>query len=340
MSKDLVKLNQADLVEQVKKDFWVNPIKVRFVNEENRRETGFELAEDMKDMERSIDKNGVKTPVTLYRIKPELNDGYEYQLVHGYRRMNAVTSLIKENPKKVIKVPAIVIVKPTDLEILLDHITLNSGKPLPQNELAKIIIDLETKFGLSRAEISTYTGFTQARISQIVKFKEMLDNDSQLKAIAKKGLIAPSELNDQIKKSEDIEETKAIIEIAMEEAEKTGKKKVTKKDIEAVKNKLAPTPEVQTEIQKEEIGEEIIPETPTPKVIDFGTIKTLNPKGYNKEAHIVSLKNIAIKNILGELDTLKNEVAKTGTDKGLGIEVIKLKIEELLKETFVEVFGK
>lgn len=337
MSKDVnVKLNQNDLVEQKKSDYWVNPIKVRFVNSENRREEGFELAEDMIELKASIAKNGVKTPVTLYRTK--LNDGFEYQLVHGYRRMNAVTSLIKENPNLVIKIPAIIISKPSDLEILLDHITLNSGKQLPPAQLAGIIIDLETKFGLSRAEISTYTGFTQARISQIVKFKELLDNDSQLKEIAKKGLVAPSELSEQMKKSEDIEETKAIIEIAIEEAEKNGKKKVTKKDIEAVKNKLAPTPEIQAEIKKEEIEEKT--DTTDPKVIDFGTIKALNPKGYNKEAHIASLKNIAIKNILGELDTLKNEVAKTGTDKGLGLEVVKLKIEELLKESFIDVFGK
>lgn len=240
MSTKIEVITQETMSEQVNKMFWINPRKVLFNNNDNIRSDGFDSLENLEELKQSILSNGVKMPIICHRIDPLKNNGYEYKLTHGYRRMNAVIQLINDDSALTIRVPANVTKPKSELDILLDHITYNSSKTLGDNELA-IIIDKLENFGLTRNEISTKVGLSTARISQILSFKALVDTDNDIRQLVDSKLISNTEISQQLSQSKDKTETKEVMKLAVEEAKKSGKKKVTKKDIKAVEQELGLT---------------------------------------------------------------------------------------------------
>lgn len=237
-------LEQNNIKEQVNKGFWVNPLKIFFNNNDNVRNINFKNDTDFQELKQNILENGVLTSLYGYRNKDIENTGnYDYVLTHGYRRLNAVLEIIQEqtkiDPTFTIRVPFMIKDKKTDMQQLLEHITLNTGKPLSNLELANIIIKLEN-FGLTKNEISKKTGFSTARISQILSFDKLINSDTDLKDIVNKKVVSDTTLHETIKKIDDIEQTKKVINNALDNAKKENKDKITKKDITKSIEQLKP----------------------------------------------------------------------------------------------------
>jgi ParB/RepB/Spo0J family partition protein len=228
---------KTGLKETVYKLFKIDPTLILFRNEENIRNNDFTRDQDYQDLKDSIKVNGVVDPVYVYRINPEENNGFQYKLHHGFRRQNATMELINEKEITDIRIPARVTDKLSELEILLNHLTLNNHKSLSGLEFANVITRLE-KFNLTRAEIAQKIGLSQARIGEIIKFGKIVNSDTEIKAIHDTKFVSNHELKKQVENSLDIEETKEVINIAIEQAKNKGKNKVTNKDIQAVKKEL------------------------------------------------------------------------------------------------------
>lgn len=228
---------KTGLKETVYKLFKIDPTLIKFDNKENVRDESFTNDQDYQDLKASILANGVLDAVYVYRIKPEENEGFEYKLTHGFRRLNATMELIKNKEISEIRIPARVTDKLSELEVILNHLTLNTHKSLSSLEFANIITKLE-KFNLTRAEISSKVGLSQVRIGEIIKFSKIINSDSEIKAIHDTKFVSNSELHNQINNSLDVEETKEVINLAIEQAKNKGKNKVTNKDIQKVKQEL------------------------------------------------------------------------------------------------------
>lgn len=255
VKKDVAKEEQKPIKpikEQINKSFiWLDPSDIIFDNANNGREID-KSDHYYTELKENIKNNGVLMPLSGY-----FKDG-KYYLTHGYHRINACIELKEENKDFNIKVHFKVsnIVK-SELDILIEHITLNSGKPLSNIELANIILKLEN-FGLSRIEISLKTSLSTARISQVLSFLSIVNSDTELKSIVDHKVVSDTTLHETLNKINDIEQTKKVINNAIDNAKKDNKSKITKKDITKSIEELKPVvKEVIKELPKIEIKDEL-----------------------------------------------------------------------------------
>jgi len=143
--------------------FKIDPTLIEFDNNDNpRKDYG-----DMDSLISFIRKNGTMGLPEILVRKLKTEDGSEkYQLVHGFRRMNAITSLIAQDVE-IARVLCKIVNVSKEEEVLL-HITNNSGKPLTIYEEACIYKQLET-MGFTQREISDRVGVTVASVSTKLK---------------------------------------------------------------------------------------------------------------------------------------------------------------------------
>lgn len=124
---------------------------------------------DMESFENHIRENGTQQlpPIKVRRSKDE--NGQEiFLLVHGYRRMTAITTLLAEGID-IARVNAITVNRSyTEEDELFDHLFQNSGKPMLPHEEANVFKKL-TDRGYTQAEIAKKIGKTPAHISNMLK---------------------------------------------------------------------------------------------------------------------------------------------------------------------------
>lgn len=219
MAEQMNKTTKTDMLK-------IDPRRVIFEHENNpRKDYG-----DIKSLMNFIEENGTEAlpPIKVKKVKSE--DGTEsYQLIHGYRRMTAITRLLEKGVeiKRIIARPV-----PrgyNEKDELLDHISENSGMKLNPMEEASVFEKL-IKFGWSQAEIAKRIGKTQSHVSQVLK----LSGSSEfIKDTVSKGLISGALVVKVLNEHKgDEKAAERVIKASVKKLEETGEKKVTQKNLQ------------------------------------------------------------------------------------------------------------
>jgi len=219
MSTTLNKTTKSEL-------FKIDPRRVQFDHKNNPRED----YGDIKSLMAFIEENGTEAlpPVKVRTIKDE--EGNEaYQLIHGYRRMTAITRLLEKGVdiKRMVARP--VPRAYNDKDELLDHISENSGMKLNAMEEANVFEKL-LKFGWSQAEIAKKIGKTQSHVSQVLKLSGAPES---IKETLAKGLISGALVVKVLNENKgDTKAAERIIKASVKKLTETGDKKVTTKNLQ------------------------------------------------------------------------------------------------------------
>jgi len=206
--------------------FKIDPRLVKFEHKNNPRED----YGDIKSLMQYIETNGTEglPPIKVRTIKDD-EGNTAYALIHGYRRMTAITNLLAKGVeiKRVVARPV-----PrgySDKDELIDHLAENSGMKLNAMEEANIFSQL-IKFGWSQSEIAKRIGKTQSHVSQVMK---LAGSSDYVKETLAKGLISGAlvvkVMNDN--KGDD-KAVERILKASVKKLEVTGDKKVTTKNLQ------------------------------------------------------------------------------------------------------------
>jgi ParB/RepB/Spo0J family partition protein len=219
MTMSLNKTLKTDLLK-------IDPERIVFDHKNNPRED----YGDIKSLMNFIEENGTEglPPIKVKAFKDD--KGTErFNLIHGYRRMTAISRLIEKGVeiKRVIARP--VPKGYTDKDELLDHISENSGMKLNAMEEANVFEQL-IKYGWSQAEIAKRIGKTQSHVSQVLKLSGSSD---YIKDTVAKGLISGALVVKVINENKgDEKAVERILKASVKKLEETGDKKVTKKNLQ------------------------------------------------------------------------------------------------------------
>ncbi len=177
--------------------------------------------EEQKKLKESIRVNGVKDPLLVTNTKegPVLN--------HGFCRMKAVLELLEEGVD-IAYVPAIATARGYNEEqALLDHVILNSGRPLTPMEKAglyKKLINLQW----TQKQIAEATGETQGAISNILK---LADLPMRIQNYINEGLVSGTLVMHLLKTHKNDYQAVALRLISSIERNDGTKQKVTEKTV-------------------------------------------------------------------------------------------------------------
>lgn len=177
--------------------------------------------EEQKKLKESIRVNGVKDPLLITNTKegPVLN--------HGFCRMKAVLELLAEGVD-IAYVPCIPTARGYNEEqALLDHVTLNSGRPLTPMEKAglyKKLINLQW----TQKQIAEATGETQGAISNILK---LADLPMRIQNYINEGLVSGSLVMHMLKHHKNDYQAVTLRLISAIERNDGSKQKVTEKTV-------------------------------------------------------------------------------------------------------------
>lgn len=192
---------------------------------------------------------GVHTPITGFYQEGKL------ALNHGHHRVSSVREMLhdgtldrlvkegvltQEDVDRIVNIPLTRVAPPIGKDeastkraealLYLRQITDNSGRNYSPLECARTCQLVETKYGLSQAEIANILGKS---VSQISNWLKLMDMPQNIQEDISEGTIASTLVLELVR---DHGETKAVelIKNAVEKAKNngSGKSKVTKKDVE------------------------------------------------------------------------------------------------------------
>jgi len=221
-------------------DLPVNNIVVDFATNVRLGEDAYE-GEDFEMLEASIKESGLHYPITVQQVK----GSDDYRVVHGFRRTKAVLNLIA-NGADITHVP-VNITRANDEQILLDHVTKNSGKPLTALELSTIFVKLRN-YGYEIKEIATKTGHNYQKVRDLLAFDE--NATKRVKDAVKNGditITAAREFSSGSFKSID-EQNEKFTELA-----KKTEGKIKVKDVKPAKKVFVPTELEMSETDKDRL---------------------------------------------------------------------------------------
>lgn len=219
MSQELNKTTKSDLLK-------IDPRRITFNPKNNpRQDYG-----DIKSLMNFIEENGTEALPPIKVRKSTDADGKEiYELIHGYRRMTAITRLLEKGVeiKRMIARP--VARGYNEKDELIDHISENSGMKLNAMEEA-IVFEKLLKFGWSQAEIAKRIGKTQSHVSQILK---LAGSTEYIKETVAKGLISGALVVKVMNEHKgDEKAVERVLKASVKKLEETGEKKVTQKNLQ------------------------------------------------------------------------------------------------------------
>lgn len=208
-----------------KKDLhFIDPRKI-IVDHENNPRVYYGTPEEQKQLRESIRVNGVKDPILITNTKegPVLN--------HGFCRMKAVMELVKEGVD-IAYVPCIATARGYNEEqALLDHVILNSGRPLTPMEKAGLYKRL-INLSWTQKQIAEHTGETQGTISNILK---LADLPMRIQNYINEGLIAGTLVMHLLKTHNNDYQGVALKIISAIERNDGTRQKVTEKNIKVMR---------------------------------------------------------------------------------------------------------
>lgn len=238
---DTTNENTMDLI-------YIDPrnIIIKSIEENPREDYG-----DLDNLAQSILNRGLSVPIKV--SIGEIVDGVQmYDLVHGYRRTSAIQQVIlADNPDWDQMIPAL-LVDYTQEEILVAHLTDNSGKPLNPLEQAEIFRRLHKDCGHDMNTVASICKCSYSSVSQLMKLAEA---PTELKDLIRNDQISPSLATRMLLEHSNngVPEYDKIIgvfnEILNGKIKSPGKKgKITKADLTATS--LAKVSKIGSKIQK------------------------------------------------------------------------------------------
>ena len=181
-------------------------------------------------------KESIKVQGVLQNIKIYVGADNKYHLRHGYRRLKAVLELIEEGHD--FKKISFDIVSNNEEQALVDHLVLNTGKPLNDLEKAETIMQLSVLTGINDAtELAKKTFMSYQKVSQLMKFMGLASHKLKT-GVANKKISFSTALNLAVKAS-GIREQNALLTEGEKNREVTGGKKVQHKHIPVLRQNLS-----------------------------------------------------------------------------------------------------
>jgi ParB family chromosome partitioning protein len=171
------------------------------------------------------DGNELFPPITVYQ-----DEGTVYVAAGWCRRRAHILAINEGAP--VAGILCLVTPKKKQEDLTLSILTSNDGLPLTAMEKAKAVHRL-TKYLWSVSEISKKTGWSETTITNFIQLYEAPDSITQM---VKDGKVSAT-FATEIVKSKGSAEAEKILKSAADTAEKAGKKKATKKDLQDVAEK-------------------------------------------------------------------------------------------------------
>ncbi len=217
---DTATLETTEINKTKKKDvFLVDPRSIIFNADENPRKF-YGTPAEKKELRESIRTNGVEVALKV------MNTPEGPVLKHGFRRMDAVMSIIEEGVDiKYVKCEAVGRGY-SEADALLDHIILNSGRPLTPMEQANVFKSL-IKLEWTQVQIAERTGMTQSNVSNILK---LADLPMKVQNMINNGQVSSTMVLSLLKTcGGDHKKLETILETTL--ARFAGKTKVTEKDV-------------------------------------------------------------------------------------------------------------
>lgn len=187
-------------------------------------EEGFNTRIDYGDIDElmySIIENGVQIPLKGYK------EGDFFVIVNGHRRFKAIQNAI-ELGYDIARVPFLSEKKKSIEERIFDIIITNDGKQLTSLELGETYKKL-MNYNFTIAEIAKKTGKTYKHIADCISVAEC---SKEVKTMIQEGDVSSTLVAEVISKVKDVDKVTEIIKNASDQNKITGKKKVTKRDID------------------------------------------------------------------------------------------------------------
>lgn len=199
--------------------FSIDPREIHIDKERNTR-TDYGTRESLDELKESIRVNGVETA-----LKVRIIDG-KITLSHGYRRMSVITELLNEGLLVENFKVNIEYVKSEEQE-LLQHLTLNSGKPLTDLEIGETLVRLQKLTGEeSFAKISVKSGIPYQKVVKLMNFTDTAS--AQVKEVVAKKEVSISDAMNFVAANPEMSTQNALLAEAKKEAItlKNGKNKI------------------------------------------------------------------------------------------------------------------
>lgn len=176
---------------------------------------------DIDELMNSIIENGVQIPLKGYK------DGDFFVIVNGHRRWTAIQKAI-ELGFQIARVPFISEKKKSIEERIFDIIITNDGKQLTSLELGETYKKL-MNYNFTIPEIAKKIGKTYKHVSDCISVAEC---SKEVKTMIQDGDVSATLVAEVTSKVKDADKVTEIIKTASDKNKNTGKKKVTKRDIE------------------------------------------------------------------------------------------------------------
>ena len=192
---------------------------------------GFNVRTDMGDIEalaNSILESGLQVPLMGKKVKGE----DKYELVDGHRRMTAINYLLSKG----VGVPFVKLLPFTgnEEERILTMVTTGTGqKPLTELEQAEAVKRL-VNFHYKPEEIAKKVGKS---VPHIYNMLTLANASRKVKELVISGDISGTTIVHIVRQTNDEREQYRMVEEAIANAKKEGKKKATAKNVSALKNK-------------------------------------------------------------------------------------------------------
>lgn len=169
---------------------------------------------DIEELELSIKTLGIQEPLKGYTDRTT----GKIVVVKGHRRFQAVQNLIAKG-FDIEEIPMFTYTKtPTDEEILIAHITSNSGKPLTSIEKSNVAKKLQ-ELGNTCTDIAKKLGMTYQQIDNFLKLAKAPD---EIKEMISSNIISSTTVTNLFKSTKSFIEVLALINVKLEML--TGKK--------------------------------------------------------------------------------------------------------------------
>jgi len=174
MKKSTEEKQEAVVFNKTKhNEMWkVDPRNIKIQEGLNIRKINPE-SEDMLRLMDSIKEHGVKRPLVVMDNPTRAEDGIEYVVVDGHRRLTAVKALIESGLDIAYVLTQGMSKGVAEEEIVLSMFTLNEGEPLNPLEKAEGVRRLIDVHGYSPADVAKKISESEATVSNLRRIASM-----------------------------------------------------------------------------------------------------------------------------------------------------------------------
>jgi len=222
-------------VKKLENKYTIDPLKIvvdfkKDVDSGGNPRTDYGTAEDWEDFKDSIATSGIRQNIKVY-----LNGRGQYCLRHGYRRLKAVLELIKEDRwSGDITYDA---VSESVIDGLIDHIIMNTGKPLTDLETAKALVELSKRSGKTKtSELAKMVSMRVQKVAKLMTFMERAK--TELITQLNKNEVSFDTAYQIATKAKSPRDQLQMLKAGVREMKKSGDKKLLQKHLKPIRKRM------------------------------------------------------------------------------------------------------